>query len=121
MPFSNATGSLGVIATSSSELEATYYNIKSLLLTDWGERPNHMNMGCNLTEFLFEPMSSEVESAVSDRITSQIGTWLPYVNVDSISVKSSFSNQMRVSVSFSIAGRTDLTGLVEANIYQSGG
>ena len=89
MPFSNATGSLGVIATSSSELEATYYNIKSLLLTD--------------------------------RITSQIGTWLPYVNVDSISVKSSFSNQMRVSVSFSIAGRTDLTGLVEANIYQSGG
>jgi phage baseplate assembly protein W len=86
LPFAITTGSIGWLDTSNSEIEAVGYNVKSLLLTNWGERPMHYNMGCNLIEFLFEPVTQDLRQRVGDRIISQLQLWLPYVSVSTLNV-----------------------------------
>jgi len=121
MPFAKTTSSLGVIAFSNTELEATYYNLKSLLLTDWGERPNHYHLGCNLSEFLFQPNDDDTADTVKERIMSQVGTWLPYVNLNSVNVTRPADHSMSIQVDFNINGRQDLNSVVEVTVSQVGG
>lgn len=121
LPYAQSTSSLGFLAGSTTQIEATYYNIKSLLLTDWGERPNQFYMGCNLTEFLFQPANSETQDAIDERIRSQLSKWLPYVSVDSIDITLVEEQQIHVRMQFSIRGRSDLNNAIDVTITQSGG
>ena len=89
VPFSVSTGSVGYFETTSDVFAATKYDIISLLITNWGERPMHSNMGCNFRGFLFENDSSdELKTRVADRVASQLAMWLPFVSVKSLFVKS---------------------------------
>ena len=121
LPFARTTSSLGYLAFSSTELEATYYNLKSLLLTDWGERPAHYKLGCNLTEFLFMNETSETEELIAERIRSQASQWLPYVNLDSIKITYPQEHILAIQVGFSINGRQDLSSVVQVTVAQAGG
>ena len=47
-PFQVATGSLGYFSVTEDELSAVDANLKSLLLTNWGERVMHFEFGGNL-------------------------------------------------------------------------
>src|SRR4051812_49239768 len=87
IPFSKSTGSLGYFQATDDELSAAGENVKSLLLTNWGERPMRYSMGCNFREFLFEPLrDEELRNRIADRIGSQLSTWLPYVVMDELNV-----------------------------------
>ena len=72
MPLARSTGSAGYFASSDTEIQATYYNLKALLLTNWGERPNHFYLGCNLGEFLFAQQTQETKELISQRIEAQV-------------------------------------------------
>jgi phage baseplate assembly protein W len=87
IPFAQATGSLGFLAFTDDEVEATKQNIRSLLLTNWGERPMHFHLGCNFIEFLFEPMKNEVlRQKMSDRVIDQLQKWLPFVQLKELTI-----------------------------------
>lgn len=87
IPFAQATGSIGFLAFTDDEIEAAKQNIKSLLLTNWGERPMHFHLGCNFIEFLFEPMKNEVlRQKMSDRVVDQLQKWLPFVKLVDLSI-----------------------------------
>src|SRR5512137_1047011 len=86
MPFARTSSSLGYLAYSTTEIQATLYNLKSLVLTNWGERPNHFYMGCNLIEFIFAQASEETIDKIVARITSQVDNWLPYVQLNDVQV-----------------------------------
>ena len=115
LPFAKSTGTLGYFATSNNELQATYYNLKSLLLTNWGERPNHFNLGCNLSEFLFAPNNEETQADISQRISTQVSQWLPYVNIDELQINQS-EHRISIHLKFSIRGRQDLSNVVDVVI-----
>lgn len=120
LPFMKSTDSVGYLASSKSELEATKYNLMSLVLTDWGERVDQFYMGCNLIEFLFEQDSQETHALITDRIRTQAGTWLPYVSIDSVDIVS-VNERMHITIKFSLSGRTDLNDTLEVSVAQNGG
>jgi phage baseplate assembly protein W len=124
-PFSKTTGSLGYLETTSDQISAVKENIKSLLLTNWGERVMHANFGCNLIEFFFEMESGDIlREKISDRIHSQISKWMPFVNIDDLVVlfqeddPSLVEHAIGVHVKFSLHGRPDLFSAIDVSITQ---
>ena len=123
MPIARTTSSLGVLAFSTTEIQATYYNLKSLLLTNWGERPEHFFLGCNLLEFFFNPITNETQEAIIDRIQSQVSNWLPYVNLDTLNVNfgDPEGQAIYIQISFSVKGRQDLNSVLEVVVTPPAG
>lgn len=120
LPFSKTTGSLGHFDVSVTELQAVENNLRSLLITNWGERVMHHNFGCNLIEFLFEPMSGdEMKERITDRIVSQVGKWMPFVSVKNTEItfsdddNSLSSNSIRIRIHFSLSNRPDTSSLFD--------
>lgn len=118
LPFAQTTSSLGYLAFSTKEIEAAYYNLKSLLLTNWGERPNHFYLGCNLIEYLFEPSDDEVIEKIKTRIESQVQTWLPYIDLQDVEITfpADKENSVKVKVKFGLKGRPDLSNVVDVTV-----
>lgn len=86
-PFTKTSGSVGYFETTEDELEAVKQNIRSLIMTNWGERVMHYYFGANLIEFLFtNDRSGELRAKIADRILNQISTWMPFVIVDELNV-----------------------------------
>lgn len=116
VPFSRSTGSLGYFETTQDEVSAVHENLKSLLLTNWGERLMHYSFGCNLSEFLFEQIhGEELKDSIRERIIHQVERWMPFVAVDDIDVvfeeddSSIGSNTMFVVMKFRVASRPNLS------------
>lgn len=83
-PFQLSTGSLGYFEVTNDVLTAIESNARALLSTNWGERPMHSDLGCNLREFVFEPRTPQLRGRVADRIISQFKKWLPFLVVDKL-------------------------------------
>lgn len=80
-PFSLSTGSLGYLEPTGDVVSAITSNVKSLLLTNWGERVMHYDFGCNLVQFLFEPRTRALRATIADRIKSQLMRWMPFLTL----------------------------------------
>ena len=77
-------GKNGYFEVSYTTKEQIKSNIKSLLLTQKGERVMQPNFGSDLRKRLFEPITQDLDSIIEDNITEAINTWMPYVTVESI-------------------------------------
>jgi phage baseplate assembly protein W len=123
MPIARTTSSLGVLAFSTTEIQATYYNLKSLLLTNWGERPEHYFLGCNLIEFFFAPITAETQETIIERIQQQVANWIPYVNLDTldVSIGQPENQAIYIKIAFSVKGRQDLNSVLEVAVTPAAG
>ena len=121
MPLARSTGSVGFFASTDTDVKATYYNLKALLLTNWGERPNHFYLGCNLGEFLFAQQTDETRENIIQRIETQVNEYLPYVVVDDINVSFEEDHGIIIRVSFSMKNRLNLSSTIEVAVFPSGG
>ena len=109
LPLAQTTSSLGYLAFSTREIEAARYDLKSLLLTNWGERPMHYYLGCNLNEYIFQPQTDQTAGQIKSRIIAQVSNWLPYVNIDNVEVGwDEASHGFTVQCWFSLHGRQDM-------------
>ena len=77
-------GNNGYFEVSYTTKDQIKSNIKSLLLTQKGERVMQPNFGSDLRKCLFEPITQNLDSIIEDNITEAINTWMPYVTVESI-------------------------------------
>jgi phage baseplate assembly protein W len=118
MPYAHTTSSVGYLAFTTDQLDATKQNLKSLILTNWGERPVHYYLGCNLIEFLFGPNDEEVQAKIIDRIESQVSQWMPYVLLEEVSADYAGSENegIQVKVKFTVRGRQDLSSVLEIRV-----
>lgn len=80
-PFALATGSVGYFETTETIADALRSDVRSLILTNWGERVMHTDFGCNLRQFLFEPKSASLKMAIRDRVVAQLSKWLPFITL----------------------------------------
>lgn len=90
-PFALSTGSVGYLESSESVVDAITSNVRSLLLTNWGERLMHFDFGCNFREFLFEQETSSLKVAIAGRVQSQLAKWMPFLTLQGLFV--TFSNE----------------------------
>lgn len=77
-------GNNGYFEVSYTTKDQIKSNIKSLLLTQKGERVMQPNFGSDLRKCLFEPNTKNLDSIIEDSITEAINTWMPYVTIESI-------------------------------------
>ena len=95
-----------------TDLNAIRSAVKNLVLTNFGERPFHPELGTSIYDFLFDPNISDMLVKIEEEIGSAIATWLPYIVVTDLTVrvaetKHGFSdrfNGVQISISFTLAG-----------------
>lgn len=115
-PFQKSTGSIGYFDMSSEELEIIDHNLRSLLVTNWGERVMHYDFGCNLREFLFEPKTGELKEKISERIFSQVEKWMPFLIISEMNIlfypedSSLGENQMLIRMRYFLAKKPQNVG-----------
>lgn len=85
-PFTQNTGSIGHFDMTNEQIDAVSQNIRSLLLTNSGDRVMHYNMATDLRSMLFEPQDNELKEKIVDRITSQMSLWLPFIELDVLNI-----------------------------------
>ncbi len=92
-------------------LDQARTNIVNLLLTHKGERFMQPDFGTNLRRFLFQPNTSSTGQQIQNEITSAIKFWLPYVNLENISVERTVENidQYRINVALTFSVTNDIT------------
>lgn len=85
-PISPTTGSLGYLEVTNDVISAIRANVRSLLLTNWGERVMHVDFGCNLREFIFEPRTKALKGRITERIKNQLAKWMPYLTLTGVTI-----------------------------------
>ena len=85
-PFQPSTGSLGYLEVTEDVAAAITANLRSLLLTNWGERVMHIDFACNLREFLFENRSKSLKPRIADRVKGQLSKWMPYLSLTVLNI-----------------------------------
>ena len=90
-------GTTGYFESSFTTKEQIKSNIKSLLLTQKGERLMQPEFGTRLRGLLFEPITTDLGSALETEITQAIERWMPYINVESI-IYDALEDQNRIDL-----------------------
>ena len=101
--FSQQTGSVELV----SDYEDIHESLNILLSTSLGERVMQPKYGCNLNDYLFEPLSSSMIGYIKDRVQMAILIYEPRIIADKIDVTadSSFDlieGRFTISVEYTI-------------------
>ena len=103
LPFGSGRSNFKLLYTT---LDQAKTNIINLLLTHKGERFMQPNFGTNLRRYLFRPNSDALRSEIRTELSETLKHWLPYVNVDKISVSRVIENideyKINIDISFSV-------------------
>lgn len=111
------TSTAGTFQTVYTYEDQARNNFKNLLLTYPGERTGDwINFGCNLKEIIFEPNINEIKPDIVDLIQSAVATWLPYINIQDIDIKTAEDDPsliylITISIQFTVS-----TSLLEQTI-----
>jgi phage baseplate assembly protein W len=80
--FDNITNSIELV----SNVEDINQSLGVLLSTSLGERVMQPRYGCNLGDYLFEPLSSSMIGYIKDRVTSAILFYEPRIMTENVQV-----------------------------------
>jgi uncharacterized protein len=103
--FERDTGSVTLV----SDEEDIKQSLNILLSTSLGERVMQPEYGCNLTDYLFESLSSSVIGYIKDRVKNAILYYEPRIIAEKIEVTSGASfdlveGRFTISIEYTIAG-----------------
>lgn len=98
-PFQNSTQGFYFDLTKTTK-EAIKSNLLHLLLTKKGGRLYKPDFGCNLHQYLFDPMDNETFDLIKNEITSCIQSNIQGINIDSIEI-STESHALNLQVNYS--------------------
>lgn len=88
--------------------ELVLFHLKNLLLTNPGEKISDPEYGVGLRRFLFEQLNFETVGEIEDRITSQIGQKLSYIDLSEVLVTPFEDiNKLQIKIQFSIENVLD--------------
>ena len=85
----------GIFVVNYTTLSQAKHNLRNLILTKKGERLMQPEFGSDLYKCLFEPNAKSLETKIDQSITDAVNTWMPYVNIESITYDSSNDNKDR--------------------------
>lgn len=93
------------------DADAVRQSIRSLILTDFYERPFQPNIGCNIRAYLFEHFTPSLKQQMENAITETIENYEPRANLLRVLVEDRPDlNALTISVAFRV--RNDTTPVV---------
>ena len=102
-PFGRVPNGDGYFKTTKTTIDSIKNNIKLLLQTNQGERVFQPNLGMNLRNILFEPMTEELTIKIENNIVDVFERWLPFVELRNIRVeRRNESDQVNINIEFNI-------------------
>lgn len=76
-------GNSSIFATTYSLSEQVHYNLRDLILTNWGERLALYDYGANLRELTSEfTTQDDFDSMAIERINNAVSKWMPYISLN---------------------------------------
>ena len=99
--------------------EQAQHNLKSLLLTNIGERPHQPEFGSKLLSVVFE---FKDETLIEEVIKEAVDQWLPYITINEVitDVDAINPNRLNVSIDFSVATSPDATDQITLDFNTTG-
>lgn len=73
-------------------VEQIEQNLLDLFYTEKGERYVELDYGIGIYSYLFEPFEARTRVDLSDKIQSQIGTYMPYIEITRLVLNEGNSN-----------------------------
>ena len=121
LPIRKSDGAEGYFKSTESTIESVKNNIRSLLLTNSGERLMQPTIGMNFKKYLFEQFTEDLQDKVKSEILDKFNFWLPFVNITNVDVSmnkldSIGQNEMNIKVSFNITKDTNSLHSVQVTI-----
>ena len=102
-PFGRVPNGDGYFKTTKTTIDAIKNNIKLLLQTNQGERLFQPNLGMNLRNLLFEPITEDLTIQIENNIVDVFERWLPFVGLKNIQVeRKNETNQVKINIEFNI-------------------
>ena len=99
----------GFFKRTKTALEQAKSNIKSLLLTNKGERLGNPTFGTNLLSLVFSQENTDLESRVEEEIRASMSEFLPFINIVSIETNFSDTNKNVANVTLEFTLNVDVT------------
>ncbi len=91
-----------------TDVSAVKFELKMLLMTSPGENITDMNFGCGIRDLQFELLTPPLISFIKKNITTQIGNYLPEVNLQGINVYQDSTNSLSITLSYYVVGNQQL-------------
>ena len=99
----------GFFKRTKTALEQAKSNIKTLLLTNKGERLGNPTFGTNLLSLVFSQENTDLESRVEEEIRASMSEFLPFINIVSIETNFSDTNKNVSNVTLEFTLNVDVT------------
>ena len=105
LPFGRQPGGNGYFATTKTTIDAIKNDIKTLLMTQRGERLFQPTLGMNIRRFLFEQITENTVIEIENDIVATFSRWLPFVQLNDINIDitEQDKNQIKIDIKFNIA------------------
>ena len=74
-------------------------NLKTIILTNPGERVMDPDFGVGIKKFLFDPLSNQVYLIIDTTIREQVGIYMPGITINSIDFSEDEINMNKINIS----------------------
>ena len=105
LPIGRQPNGDGYFATTKTTMESVITDIKTLLMTQRGERVMQPLLGMNIRRFLFEQITENTVIEIENDIVETFSTWLPFVELNDINIDTGDQdrNKIKIDIKFNIA------------------
>ncbi len=87
-----------------------WQDLKTLMLTNPGEKINDPDFGVGLRTYIFEQNSPALLNELRINISQQINKYMPFINIENISFTDS-DNTLLITINYSIGSSAELEQL----------
>jgi len=107
LPFNGPSGPFNSTYSTKDQVKS---NLLNLLLTNKGERPFNPEFGADLKKILFDNITDDLPSIISDLITTNISIFIPEIDYSKVTVVTDIDeNSLSVTVTYKlkVSGTSD--------------
>ena len=104
LPLGRQPGGDGYFTTTKTTMDSIKTDIRTLLMTQRGERLMQPGLGMNIRRFLFEQITDNTVIEIENDIVETFNRWLPFVVLNDIEVdlKDQDMNKIKINIQFNI-------------------
>ena len=111
------------VATTKTVVETLRQNLKTLILTNPGERVMEPGFGVGLEKFLFERFTESTYASIQEELVNQVRTYMPQIEIKNFEVSTDGvdNSELRILIEYVITplGTTDILDLPISNSSMS--
>ena len=124
LPLRKSTGSQGYFESTRTSLKAVRNNVRSLLLTEKGERIFQPNLGLNLKKLVFQPLVPGLIESIKMEIADTFKIWMPFIKIEKLDIETYsngdmgelMGNTIKINLEFSMRENPSMYDQVEVEI-----